>query len=269
MEREKIIAVAGADKRSQAMKSALQAMGYRTIELAGRGKALAVVLPMPYTLDGKTVKDTDISLEELFGSLEKRFVVLGGRLDLNAYCLAMKNGIRLFDYYDQEAVKIKNAALTADGTMAMVPIDLGIQLCNSRVLVCGFGRTGKALANRLRGAGAAVTVSARKDTDLAWIEALGYTAMPFEKLNTAEFDVIINTVPTRILTKTHIASMKKNAAIIDLASAPFGTDFDAAKEHGITALTAPSLPARVFPDKAGVILAQSAAGLLQEAGCGI
>ncbi|MCI8331565.1 MAG: hypothetical protein HFE78_01885 [Clostridiales bacterium] len=269
MEREKIIAVAGADKRSQAMKAALQAMGYQTVSLDERDKALAAVLPMPYTLDGKTVKDTDLSLEELFGSLGKHFVILGGRLDAKAYCLAMKNGIRLFDYYDQEAVKIKNAALTADGTMAMVPVDLGIQLCNARVLVCGFGRTGKALANRLRGAGAAVSVSARKDTDLAWIEALGYTAMSFEKLDVSEFDVVMNTVPARILTKKHIACMKKNAAIIDLASAPFGTDFDAAKEYGITALTAPSLPARVFPDKAGAVLAQSAAGLLKEAGCGI
>lgn len=269
MEREKTIAVAGADKRSQAMRAALAETGYRIVGLADRKDALAAVLPMPYTLDGKTVKDTDISLEELFGSLEDRFVVLGGRLDLYAYCLAMNSGVRLFDYYDQEPVKIKNAALTADGAMAMAPVDLGIQLCNCRVLVCGFGRTGKALANRLRGAGAMVTVSARKETDLAWIEALGCQAMDAEHLNLEGFDLVMNTVPVRLLTEERIASMKKDAAIIDLASAPFGTDFEAAKRRGITALTAPSLPARVFPEKAGRILAKSAICLLKEAGCGI
>lgn len=93
MEREKTIAVAGADKRSQAMRAALAETGYRIVGLADRKDALAAVLPMPYTLDGKTVKDTDISLEELFGSLEDRFVVLGGRLDLYAYCLAMNSGV--------------------------------------------------------------------------------------------------------------------------------------------------------------------------------
>ena len=114
-----------------------------------------------------------------------------------------------------------------------------------------------------------VTVSARKETDLAWIEALGCQAMDAEHLNLEGFDLVMNTVPVRLLTEERIASMKKDAAIIDLASAPFGTDFEAAKRRGITALTAPSLPARVFPEKAGRILAKSAICLLKEAGCGI
>lgn len=65
----------------------------------------------------------------------------------------MNSGVRLFDYYDQEPVKIKNAALTADGAMAMAPVDLGIQLCNCRVLVCGFGRTGKGAGQPAAGSG--------------------------------------------------------------------------------------------------------------------
>lgn len=50
MEREKTIAVAGADKRSQAMRAALAETGYRIVGLADRKDALAAVLPMPYTL---------------------------------------------------------------------------------------------------------------------------------------------------------------------------------------------------------------------------
>ena len=123
--------------------------------------------------------------------------------------------------------------------------------------------------SRLRGLGADAVVSARRETDLAWAEALGYHSVLTAKIDASDFDVVFNTVPAQVFGRTVLETMKKTAVIVDLASAPYGTDFDAAKELGVEALTAPSLPGRMFPEKAGKILAESAVKILREAGCAV
>ena len=51
--------------------------------------------------------------------------------------------------------------------------------------------------------------------------------------------------------------LNKDALILDLASAPYGTDFEAAKELGIKAMTAPGLPGKTAPKTAGKLIAES------------
>ena len=50
-----------------------------------------------------------------------------------------------------------------------------------------------------------------------------------------------------ILARTELP---EGALVLDLASAPGGTDFDAARAFGIRALTAPGLPGKWSPDAA-------------------
>ena len=54
------------------------------------------------------------------------------------------------------------------------------------------------------------------------------------------------------------------ALVIDLASSPGGTDFAAAKELGIRAEHALSLPARCAPQTAGELVADTVQTILQE-----
>ena len=71
----------------------------------------------------------------------------------------------------------------------------------SNILVMGFGRIGKILAKMLHGIGANVYCEARKDSDIAWIEAYGYKKIHLRNLkeNVDKFDIIINTIPSMIL----------------------------------------------------------------------
>lgn len=257
MEREKTLAVAGTDPRSRAMHACLTQAGYTCLPL-GTPDVCAIVLPMPYAGDADTVKDTDLSLEALFASAGRHTPVLGGRFDALAYTLAMQYGVRCFDYYEQETVKIANAALTAAGAIDLAQ-RTGIPT-QARTLVCGFGRIGKCLANKLPLA----TLSARRAADLAWCAALGHTCVPTHEIDPAEYDLIYNTVPVRIFDRAMLARMQPGTLIIDLASAPYGTDLAAAQELGVRALTAPALPAKAFPEQAGHILAQSACRILSE-----
>src|SRR5699024_2577722 len=111
--------------------------------------------------------------------------------------------------------------------------------------------------NKFSALGAKVSVSARSIRDLARITEMGLTAIPLEDLhNHAEnYDLLINTVPQRIINKQTIQQLPAHSIIIDLASKPGGTDFDYAEKRGIKAILAKSLPGIVAPKTAGKILA--------------
>jgi len=60
--------------------------------------------------------------------------------------------------------------------------------------------------------------------------------------------------------------VNKSALIIDLASKPGGVDYIAAKELGIHALLAPSLPGKVAPLSAALIIYDSIFNLIRDMG---
>ncbi|NLT20345.1 MAG: dipicolinic acid synthetase subunit A, partial [Syntrophomonadaceae bacterium] len=69
-------------------------------------------------------------------------------------------------------------------------------------------------------------------------------------------DFVYNTIPNMILTKDVLTHANPDILIIDLATQPGGTDFEAANQLGLKAILAPGLPGKVAPVYAGKILAQ-------------
>jgi dipicolinate synthase subunit A len=110
----------------------------------------------------------------------------------------------------------------------------------------------------LRGLGANVTVAARKERDLASVFAAGLEPLPLDQLarRIGEAELVFNTVPAMVLPRSIIERMNPECVILDVASAPGGTDFQAASERGIRGLLAPSLPGKVAPKTAGRIVAR-------------
>ena len=141
-----------------------------------------------------------------------------------------------------------------------------ITIHGSNSFVLGFGRTGATLARLLHGMGAKVTVVARQQAQQARIYEMGMRPVTYAELpvRVPEADIIFNTVPDLILSSCILGKVSDEVVIIDLASPPGGTDFDAAKRLGIKALLAPGLPGKVAPKTAGRILAQVIPRLLIE-----
>ena len=83
----------------------------------------------------------------------------------------------------------------------------------------------------------------------AWIEVDGYKSVNINELgdNLRDFDIIINTPPTVILTRDRLLKLKKDCLVIDLASYPGGADIDAVKELDINFEWALGLPGKVAP----------------------
>ena len=117
----------------------------------------------------------------------------------------------------------------------------------------------------LRSLGAKVTVSARKPSDLAWIELAGAKAVRTDELyKLGEFNIIFNIVPAKIFTPILLAKIAMNAVVIDLASGEGGVDKYAAERMGITHIHALSLPGKAAPKTAGEIIKNTIYHILEE-----
>lgn len=157
-------------------------------------------------------------------------------------------------YARREEYQIANARLTAEGAVALLRPETG--LSGAHVLLLGYGRIARLLARELQKAGALVTAAARSGEQRAWAEAEGIEALPLDALSGAldRFDVIIGTIPAPVLTEPLLALVRKDALLLELASAPGGIDAAAAHERGLRYIRAPGLPAKYAPERAAVIL---------------
>lgn len=157
-------------------------------------------------------------------------------------------------YARREEYQIAIARLTAEGAIALLRPETG--LSGAHILLLGYGRIARLLARELQKAGAFVTAAARSGEQRAWAEAEGIEALPLDALSGAldRFDVIIGTIPAPVLTEPLLALVRKDALLLELASAPGGIDAAAAHERGLRYIRAPGLPAKYAPERAAVIL---------------
>ncbi|MBQ1264217.1 MAG: hypothetical protein IIV87_03355 [Oscillospiraceae bacterium] len=218
--------------------------------------ATAVVLPMPALYGNHVIrsqKSDGIALESVFQSLPHDAVIFGGGLKAGADLFA-QNPQKVFDYLDDEALTVRNAAATAEGALRIAMEQMTRTLWRSQVLVIGAGRIGKLLALRLKALGADVTVSARKASDFAWVEALG-----FEPERTgaylcglSQYACIFNTVPAPVLREEHLRAIEDDCPIIDLASIPYGLSPNLAAPKNY--MQVPGIPGKDAPQTAGELL---------------
>lgn len=231
----------------------------------------ALILPLP-TLIGDNIStpfsDKTISRKELIGSLEKQGVkkLFGGMLG-RLYDDAKACGIETYDYFGFEKFVTSNAALTAEGAVAVAMEEATAAIMGMDILVMGFGRIGKLLSMKLCALGANVTVSARKESDLALICALGMKAVETHRISEVlssvrPFGVIFNTIPHMVLGKTELEAVDEKTIIIDLSSRPGGVDIAAAGKLGRKVIWALSLPGKYAPESAGIIIAETVGSYL-------
>ncbi len=235
-------------------------------------QADCVILPLPAAGEGGAVltpfSKRVLPMEEIFSAMAPGQLALGGLIGEKTAALAEEKRVILQDYFQREELVVANAVPTAEGALQLAMENLPITLHGCRVLVLGYGRIGKILARQLRGLGAFVTVGARKYEQLAWAEADGCTAQLLRDLPgwLCGYDLVLNTIPARVLTGEMLADLKPNCLVIDVASKPGGVDLDAAKKLGVPVIWALSLPGKVAPVTAGRAIQQTVYHILRERG---
>lgn len=238
--------------------------------------AEVTVLPLPYSKDtGESIDikaintplwNHPIYMGEVLDSIKLCSVILAGKVDQSLMDTCGKMGLLVADYASREEFEIMNAIPTAEGAIELAMANTSHTIHNSNCLVAGFGRIGKVLSRYLHHLGAKVTVSARNPGDFSWIFAKGYSCIKTSELSAhaEKFDIIFNTIPHLVLDSKVLGLTKKTVLIIDLASKPGGVDFDAASALGRKTIHALSLPGKVAPDTAGIILKNTLCNLLRE-----
>lgn len=227
-----------------------------------------IILPLPCLNSKGQIPDPfskdNISLtDDLITAMKGKRIFCGMQTRLSEYCPKLTG--RVFDYYEREEFAVYNAQATAEGALEVAMQTFEGTIHGSECLVCGYGRIGKVLTSMLRSLGAKVTVSARKPSDLAWIELAGAKAVRTDELyKLGEFNIIFNTVPAKIFTPILLAKIAMNAVVIDLASGEGGVDKYAAERMGITHIHALSLPGKAAPKTAGEIIKNTIYHILEE-----
>ena len=167
---------------------------------------------------------------------------------------------------EREELAILNTIATAEGAIEVAINNTDRILQGANVLVLGFGRVAKIVANKFSNLSAKVTCSARKKTDLAWIEAYGYNSLDINDMvyYLKDFDIIINTVPQVIINERELKHMNSNVLLIDLASTPGGFDSKTAINMGLKYVWALALPGKVAPKTSAKIIKETIGNTLEE-----
>lgn len=276
---DKTFGVLGGDKRSYYLAKALKNDGYKVrlwgfdklgamdCEIASALDSDIIILPViPFSEDENVVSpysNSNLNLKEYEDALKDKIIFTGVKDKFLSAFPDMEN--RVSSYSDREEFAVKNAVPTAEGAIEQALMHSDITINGSKVLVCGYGRIGKVLSEMLRGMGADVTVSARKQSDLAWIKLNGFAGIKtgdFTEINSYNF--IFNTIPSLILREDVLRELSKDTLIIDLASLPGGVDFACAEKCGIKAIHALSLPGKIAPKSAGEIIESTILNILKE-----
>ena len=172
---------------------------------------------------------------------------------------SIHQAIQYIEEHLREELTIRNAIPTAEGCIGILMAERSRTLWGSSILLTGFGPVGQALGVRLGALGAQVTAAARRPAQRALAESFGLRSVAIDRLGqlAPAFDTVVNTVPALVLNAEVLARLRPESLIVDLASRPGGTDFEAARRLGHRAIHALSLPAACAPETAGEAVAQT------------
>lgn len=175
--------------------------------------------------------------------------------------------VKIYDWFDDEELTLKNAWLTAEGAAQIATKNLKSGLGGSKVLILGWGRVAKACSRLFCSMGAGVTVSARREEARLNARQNGFDTAEFIDLKAvSEADLIVNTVPATVLFERELEAVKKDGLILELASKPYGVDFKAAEKLNIRVNLASGIPGKYTPEAAGLLMAQSVINTLAKDG---
>ena len=217
-----------------------------------------LIFPTPVSRLNRHPKIEDMLKHELITETNNDKNVIGGAFTDKWTQYLQMHEITYFDLMKEEKVAQKNAYITAEATVAEILKYSDYSICGQKIIVCGYGRCGKCVADLLAAIGAKVTVIARSAKARRAARGDGHEAVDFsygpEEVYGAH--TIVNTVPAQVIREPMIQEMHRDTVIIDIASRPGGVDLVAAERREIKVVAALGLPglyttkssAKVFAD---------------------
>lgn len=282
--KDSVFLILGGDSRSLYLGEYLEKQGFKICYYAfnqtdcfenlseAMNEAVCVILPLPFTRDRVTLNaplfDGKVLIADILALATPEKMIFGGQLP-KGFCEELEaKAVPYCDYFNLDELAIYNAVPTAEGVVQVLIEELPVTVHGMKCAVLGYGRVGKILADSLKALGADVTVFARKQKAFAEIHTKSMKYGDFSSLREKQqtFDAIISTVPTKVLGAAELDKLNSDCVLIEIASAPFGIDFQAAKERAFQVIKASSLPGKVAPKSAGEIIGRSILPIIRARG---
>lgn len=272
---ESVFLILGGDNRSLYLGEYLENQGFKVCYYAfnhtecynsleeAMNSSDVIVLPLPFTRDRLMLNtplfDEVVLISDILALLSHKKMVFGGQLP-KSFCEELESrNCPYCDYFLLDELAVYNAVPTAEGVVQVLIEELPVTIHGMKCAVLGYGRVGKVLAGTLSSLGADVTVFARKPSAFAEIHTASMKYKHFDALatETNDFDAVINTVPVKVVGSAQLSKLNPECVLVEVASAPFGIDFQSAKEKAFKVVKAGSLPGKVAPKTAGEIIGRS------------
>ena len=146
--------------------------------------------------------------------------------------------------------RVKNSVYTAEGAVALAVNETKTALCETQILILGYGFLGKECARLFSALGATVTVYTENPAELSVALQKGFTTKKLSELSDLDDTVIINTIPANVFDRLPVYCNNAPALLIELASVPCLTK----NIPGLRVLPAAALPSRFCPQSAARLM---------------
>ncbi len=256
----KQIYIYGSDKRQLFIGSILKEKGFRVINCDScdfkpwedpaaishtHADVEIIILPIPVQKE---------FLNRLIPFIHEKTYIIGGNLPTYLQKICEEEHAKMFDYMKLPQIAYYNTIATAEGAICEAIMHSSCNLHDSNCLITGYGKCGSAIAARLKGLNAHTEIITKGAAELDKAYTDGFLS---SDRNYKKYDFIFQTAPSPdVIDKNIIDKLSKECVIIDIASAPGGTNFSYCKQKGIFAKNCLGLPAKYAPKASAKIIVQ-------------
>lgn len=155
--------------------------------------------------------------------------------------------LNILNILKDEKFTLINAIITSEGAIEKLINESKQSLFESKICITGYGRVSRALSQRLRAFTSELIVYNNPSINFVNAQIDNIKIKPLSKFKEEckNFNIIVNTIPSLIITKDILTSLNKETLILDLSSLPGGVDFNFAKQIPIKTIHYLGIPSKV------------------------
>lgn len=185
--------------------------------------------------------------------LSNKIKVVCGKVSDEILKIFNSKNIKYFNLMDDEDFVLKNAILTAEGTLADIILNTSKSIFDCSILILGSGRVAKAVAVLFNKLGLKFDMSMRDNFKLLESQLVCTNAVDWKdyKSQLKNYDIVINTIPVKLFDKSDAPNFKAGSVLFELASVKCLQDFE--PEH-FKYVFCPALPSKYTPESAGKLI---------------
>lgn len=255
-------ALIGGDKRNILLSKELEKSGHKVVMFGFEKQNIKqsmslidaidfadyIICAIPFSRDNISL-NTPLSNEKIIISnflnlVPKEKLIFTGAV--NQKFSSYKN---IIDIYKMKNMTEKSAIATSEGALKIAIENTDLSICDSSILVIGYGKIGSYLSKILKNLGATVEVISRSSNSINKAIDDGFKSYEPTELNNhlSGKHIIFNTAEKIQVNKKNIDLIDKDCIYIELASKPFGINYEDSINTNLKVIYGLSLPAIVSP----------------------